>query len=214
MSSASDNRSRKSGGHRRQVLLLSGLVLGMFAFGFAMVPLYRLLCQVTGINSTTVTAGAKVPQGGRIDYTRQVTVEFDATVHDGLEWEFRPLKQRVKVHPGEPFEVSYLARNLTGRPVTAQAVPGITPWQATEFFNKVECFCFSRQTLEPDEEREMPVRFVVSPDLPDKYRTITLSYAFMEPAAERKRRVADTVHRSASETESQRLAASTGEHGR
>ncbi len=173
--------------HHRHVLLFGVLVVGMFGFGFAMVPLYQLVCQVAGINSTTV--GARTFDGDAaievVDSNRLVTVEFDATTHAALNWQFRPLVRRIDVHPGETTEILYKARNNSNRTIVAQAVPGITPWQATEHFIKAECFCFTEQKLEPGEEKEMPVRFRVDPSLPGRYHTITLSYTFMEPAAKR-----------------------------
>ena len=157
------------------------IVLGMFGFGFAMVPLYDLLCSVTGLNgSTTGRVQDESVLAGRVDYDRVITVEFDATNNADLPWEFRPTIKKVDVHPGEIKEVSYYVKNNADHAIVAQAIPGITPWQATSHFNKTECFCFAQQKLEPGEGKEMALRFVIDPALPKEYKTITLSYTFMD----------------------------------
>ena len=157
------------------------LVIGMFGFGFAMVPLYDMLCAVTGLNgSTTGRIQEEQLLTQRVDFSRTITVEFDATNNADLPWEFHPMVKRVEVHPGEIMEVSYYARNNSDKAIIAQAIPGITPWQATEHFNKTECFCFARQKLDPGESKEMPLRFVIDPALPEGFNTITLSYTFMD----------------------------------
>lgn len=170
---------------RRHVMMMALTVVGMFGFGFAMVPFYQLICSVTGLNSTSASSGRTAiadVSSFMIDRSRNVTVEFDATVTGGLQWEFRPLVKQIKVHPGEMQEVSFYARNLSDRTVVAQAVPGITPWQATKHFNKTVCFCFVQQTLEPGEARVMPLRFVLDPALPGEFHTVTLSYSLMDTA--------------------------------
>ena len=162
------------------VRLLFVLVIGMFGFGFAMVPLYDLLCSVTGLNGNTGRIQDESLLTGRIDINRTITVEFDATNNADLPWEFRPMVKKVNVHPGEIKEVSYYAKNNSNKTIIAQAIPGVTPWQATSHFNKTECFCFAQQKLEPGESKEMPLRFVIDTDLPEKINTITLSYTFMD----------------------------------
>jgi cytochrome c oxidase assembly protein subunit 11 len=152
----------------------------MFGFGFAMVPLYDLLCSVTGLNGSTTGRGNEAELTKRVDLNREITVEFDATNNADLPWEFHPLIKKLKVHPGEINEVSYYAKNLSDKAIIGQAIPGITPWQATSHFNKSECFCFIQQKLEAGESREMTLRFVIDPDLPAQYKTITLSYTFMD----------------------------------
>lgn len=159
-------------------------VIGMFGFGFAMVPLYSLICDVTGINfAGSSTSGGRtaledVIHGG-VDESRLITVEFDITMNAGLPWDVKPEVKRMQVHPGKAYEVMFTAENKTDDVVVTQAVPGVTPWQATEHFNKVECFCFSQQTLKPREVKAMPLRFVINRKLPEKYSTVTLSYTFM-----------------------------------
>jgi len=176
MPDAERQRAKKS---RRTIWLLSGVVVAMFGFGFALVPLYQVFCQVTGYNGSTQGRQAEAAYQGAIDENRLVTVQFDATINTGLPWDFAPLTRQLQVHPGQVYEVNYMARNNAPQSIVAQAVPGITPWQATQHFIKMECFCFSNQTLEAGEYKEMPLRFVVSPQLPDEINTLTLSYTFM-----------------------------------
>jgi cytochrome c oxidase assembly protein subunit 11 len=151
----------------------------MFGFGFAMVPLYGLLCQVTGIQSVEQRAGIGVGATGgevTVDQDRWVTVKLDATVHPDLPWSLGPMERTVRVRPGEARLVNFVAENRAGREITGQAIPSIAPFQATGFFSKMECFCFTRQTLAGNERREMPLQFSVSPDLPAGIDSLTLSY--------------------------------------
>lgn len=168
--------------NRRTLLLLAGITLGMFGFGFAMVPLYGLLCQITGVpsvgqRSVLNDTGAVDAPGEIAD--RWVTVKFAGTVHPDLPWTFKPMQRKVRLHPGEMQVVNFLVENRSSKAITGQALPSIAPWQATTFFSKMECFCFSRQTLAGGETREMPLRFLVSPDLPKDIGSLTLSYNFM-----------------------------------
>ena len=168
--------------NRRTTWLLSLLVLGMFGFGFAMVPLYNLLCQVTGVQSVALrTAGSPDRTvATALDRSRSVTVKFDATVNPSLPWKFTAQTRSMQVHPGGLYEVKFLARNRSSDRVTGQAIPSVVPWQATPFFSKLECFCFNKQMLAGGEETEMPLRFMVSTDLPREINSITLSYSFMK----------------------------------
>lgn len=174
--------------HGRLVGKLLLVVAAASAFGFALVPLYDVLCKVTGFNGKTVggfgarglNAGAEPPS--RIDRSRIVTVEFTGTVMPGLAWEMRPLQNSLDLHPGEPQQVRFLVRNTSDRPLTGQAVPSVSPGQAAQHFDKIDCFCFAQQTLAPGEARELPLVFIVKPELDDKVRTITLSYAFFNVA--------------------------------
>jgi cytochrome c oxidase assembly protein subunit 11 len=161
----------------------------MFGFGFAMVPLYGLLCQVTGIQSVEQRAAVGVPAGkastGAVQ-DRWVTVKFDTTVHPDLPWRLEPEQRTLRVRPGESYLVQFVAENRSGRQITGQAIPSIAPWQATGFFSKMECFCFNQQTLAGNERTEMPLRFSVSPDLPADINSLTLSYSVLrisEPEA-------------------------------
>jgi cytochrome c oxidase assembly protein subunit 11 len=162
--------------NRRTVLKLTAVAFGMFAFGYALVPLYDVLCQATGLNGKTGRAEATV--GGKVDEDRWVTVEFTGNTMSGLPWEFGPEQKTLRVHPGEIAEIYYQARNTAAEAITGQAVPSVSPGNAATHFKKIECFCFSQQKLNAGEQKRMPVRFVVSTDLPKEVNTVTLSYAF------------------------------------
>lgn len=170
--------------HDRLIGRLVLAVCASAAFGFALVPLYDTLCRVAGLNGKTFSRGGLVADGGapldRVDRTRLVTVEFTGTVMPGLPWEMRPLKNSVELHPGEMQQIAFLVRNTADHAVVGQAVPSVTPGQAAQYFHKIECFCFNQQTLGPGEAREMPLMFIVKPELDGDVRTITLSYAFFQ----------------------------------
>lgn len=180
--------------HHRLVRKLLLLVAGAFAFAFALVPLYNVLCEVTGFNGKTsagftsggLKAGLAPAPAKRVATDRLIRVEFTGTVMPGLPWEMRPLKVSMDVHPGELQQVGYLVRNLSDRPITGQAVPSVTPGQAAQHFEKVECFCFERQTLAPGEAQEMPLAFIVSPEVDRDISHITLSYAFFSIEGQRR----------------------------
>lgn len=164
---------------RRTAVILAGVIALSFAFGFALVPLYDVFCALTGLNGKT--AGRAVPAAavaGAGDPTRVITVEFTETAMPGLPWTITPQTARLDVHPGELYQVSYRVRNLSDKPVVAQAVPSVSPGVAASSFTKLECFCFSRQALEPGETRELPLAFIVKSDVDRDVRTITLAYAF------------------------------------
>lgn len=165
--------------NRRLVRRLLMGVAAMFAFGFAMAPLYDVLCQVTGLNGKTGGRVA-VAQPVAVDATRTVTVEFVASLNAGAPWEFAPQVTRLQVQPGQFYQTHFLARNLTGQPLTGQAVPSVAPGPAARHFQKIECFCFTRQLFQPGEGREMPVTFRIDPELPPEVRTVTLSYTFFK----------------------------------
>lgn len=150
----------------------------MFAFGYALVPLYEVFCELTGINGKTGRIDAQAMPAIAIDKTRWVTVEFTSSVSQGMPWEFRPAVTRMRVHPGEMATTTYFARNTTGDAIVGQAVPSVTPSAAAAHFKKVECFCFTQQTLQAHEAKSMPVRFMVQPDLPRDVKTVTLAYTF------------------------------------
>ncbi len=174
------NKSPQYAKRKKTSLLLGGLGVGMFAFGFALVPLYDLICSVAGINGIATASTRAEIEVTEINRDRLVTVEFDSTLNEGLPWKIeRPAIAKMKVHPGEVHNISYRATNLSDETIVVQAIPGITPWQATEFFNKTQCFCFETQRLGPGESRDMNLQFVVDPQLPERFGTITLSYTFM-----------------------------------
>ena len=165
--------------NRRIAVNLAGLTLAMFGFGYALVPLYDVFCEITGLNGKTgrveASALAETP-----DLSREVTVEFITSVNGTFALEFVPVVSRMTVHPGGLYEASFVARSLSASAMVGQAVPSVAPGAAAAHFNKTECFCFSRQPFEAGEEKRMPVRFVVDRDLPHHVRTITLSYTFFD----------------------------------
>ena len=166
--------------NQRLALKLAGVAVGMFGFGYALVPLYEVVCEYTGLGGRTgiITVGEVAAQG--VDQGRQVVVEFDTNINGALPWSFAAMQRQVTVHPGAITEVYFVAENTAKRTVVGQAVPSVAPAKAAPYFNKTECFCFTQQTLAPGERREMPVRFVIGPDLPPGVNTVTLSYTFFE----------------------------------
>ena len=177
--------SLRANAHMLKKLLV--VAAGMFAFGYALVPLYQTICEVTGINILalgerempgTGSARAKLPRNSQVDETRTITVEFDANARG--PWEFKPAQRSIQVHPGEVVTVMYEFQNVQNRTMAAQAIPSYAPRQAAQHFNKLECFCFNQYTLAPGEKKEWPVVFVVDPKLSKDVNTITLSYTFFE----------------------------------
>jgi cytochrome c oxidase assembly protein subunit 11 len=160
------------------------IAVGMFAFGYALVPIYRAICEVTGIN--ILALGEKQapgksrvdPVNTQVDTSRTITVEFDTNVRG--PWHFKPAVRSMEVHPGQLATVMYEFQNVQNRTMAAQAIPSYAPRQAANHFNKLECFCFNQYTLAPGERREWPVVFVIDPKLPKDVKTITLSYTFFE----------------------------------
>ena len=153
------------------------VAVAMFGFGFALVPFYQKICEVTGVNNVIK---ADEVANTQIDAARFVTIEFDSNLRSNLPWTFRPLQTSVRIHPGELTTVMYEIRNTSDRAVTGQAIPSYGPQLAARYFKKLECFCFTQQTLQPGEARQMPVVFVIEKGLPDDVNTITLSYTFFE----------------------------------
>jgi cytochrome c oxidase assembly protein subunit 11 len=149
----------------------------MFGFGFALVPFYKQICEATGINNLIKPDTVVNTQ---VDATRFVTIEFDSNLRSNLPWTFRPLQSSVRINPGEMVTVMYEIRNNSSRPVTGQAIPSYGPQAAGRYFKKLECFCFTQQTLQPGETRQMPVQFVIERSVPEDMNTITLSYSFFE----------------------------------
>jgi cytochrome c oxidase assembly protein subunit 11 len=162
------------------VAKLAVTVVGMFGFGFAMVPLYNVFCEITGLNGKT---------GGQVEYTattadidkeRTVTVQFTAMNNADMSWEFHPMQNQIDVHPGELNEVKFFAHNPTATLVIGQAVPSVSPSVGADFLHKTECFCFTQQVLEAGESIEMPVRFFVDKALPTGVHKLTLSYTLFD----------------------------------
>jgi len=164
--------------NRRLALKLGGVTLAMFAFGYALSPMYDVMCRALGINGKTGRTDVQTVAAEPVDMSRTVTVEFTGLATSGLPWEFKPLTKKLELHPGETREVKYLVRNLAKEEITGQAIPSVTPGESAPHFKKIECFCFTRQTMKPGETREMPVRFVVDAGLDRDVQTITLSYSF------------------------------------
>jgi cytochrome c oxidase assembly protein subunit 11 len=161
------------------VLKLALVVGGMFCFGFVLVPLYDVLCKVTGLNGKT-NGTAYQAVDVKVDTTRQIKVQFVATNNAGMTWKFGPNDAMLTVHPGEPTSTSFFAANPEQQLMVAQAIPSIAPSRAAEFFHKTECFCFRQQTLEGGQKIDMPMRFIVDQALPPDVHTITLTYTLFD----------------------------------
>ena len=168
----------------RMVGKLGVIALGMFAFGYALVPLYKAICEMTGINVLALSerevpgAKLKLPANTQVDTSRLITVEFDVNTRG--PWDFKPERRFMEVHPGQLTTVMYEFQNIQNRTMAAQAIPSYAPRQAAQHFNKLECFCFTQYTLAPGEKKAWPVAFVIDPRLPKDVTTITLSYTFFE----------------------------------
>ncbi len=156
----------------------------MFGFGFLLVPLYDVFCDVTGLNGKTGEISVEEVVVAEIDKTRTITVQFDTNVRQ-LPWDFKPVERKVKVHPGELGEARFFVHNKSSRAIIGRAVPSVAPTQASLFFNKTECFCFDEQRLEAGESREMVVKFVVGTGLPERFGSLVLSYTFFEAPAKK-----------------------------
>lgn len=167
----------KTTSNRRLVARLAVTVVAMFGFGYALVPLYDILCEVTGLTGKTGVVEAS-DLDGVVDTSRLVTVQFVANVNSTLPWEVRPVEKTLRVHPGKVYETRFFAKNLTDETLVGQATPSVSPGTASRYFNKTECFCFTRQSFAPGEGRDMPVRFVIDRGLSDGVSTVTLAYTF------------------------------------
>ena len=181
----------------RMVGKLAVVAVGMFAFGYALVPMYKAICEFTGINILALGdkevpgATSRAPANTQIDRTRTVTIEFDANARG--PWDFKPAQRSVQVHPGELTTVMYEFQNIQNRRMAAQAIPSYAPRNAMPHFNKLECFCFTQYTLEPGEKKAWPVAFVIDPKLAKDVTTITLSYTFFEVGGKTPAAPASTV---------------------
>ena len=169
-------REEISRNNRALVIKLAVIVVAMFGFRFALVPFYEKICEVTGLRNIDA---ADTVTNTQVDMTRSVHVEFDTNLRN-LPWKFRALAEAADVHPGAVTQAMFEVVNLTDHPITGQAIPSYGPRQAAQYFRKLDCFCFSKQTLAAGEKRDMPVVFVVDPKLPKDLSTITLSYTFFE----------------------------------
>ena len=160
--------------NRALLTKLGVIVVAMFGFGYALVPFYEKICEVTGLRD--IDKADKVVNT-QVDLTRNVRIEFDTNLHD-MPWKFRAIDATTDIHPGEVTQVMFEVVNTADHPVTGQAIPSYGPRNAAQYFRKLDCFCFARQTLAAGETRRMPVVFVVDPQLPADLSTITLSYTF------------------------------------
>ncbi|MDX1668676.1 MAG: cytochrome c oxidase assembly protein [Limnobacter sp.] len=180
------DKQKSSGGslHKHMVVRLLVIVLAMFAFGYALVPIYEAVCEITGINVLTkqdkVKRAEDLLKNSQVDQSRTIKVVFDA--NDRGDWRFKPEFNSIDLHPGELATVRYEILNTMAKSAVGQAIPSYLPMKAAQHFNKMECFCFDQQAFNPGEKREFPVVFVLDPDLPDDVHTVTLSYTFFEVA--------------------------------
>ncbi len=162
-----------------RILLL--VALGMFGFGYALVPLYDVLCEWKWLERDRPDAIKKAPEiGYTVDLNREVTVEFMTTLNESTPMVFRTEKKQLKVHPGEYYTVNFYAENKTDKAMVARAIASFSPAVISRYFEKIECFCFSEQTFKAKEAKTMPMRFVINPEIPEEYKTITLSYTFFD----------------------------------
>ena len=168
---------------RNHAVLLLSLAVGMFGFAYALVPLYAVFCEVTGLNGKTSARAADPVALSQVS-DREVTVQFLAHVGNGMPWEFRPTERQLRVRLGEINTTEYYARNRAAQVVVGQAVPSVTPGLAAKYLHKIECFCFTQQRLEAGEDRHMPLRFYISDDLPEEIHTLSLSYTLFKVAAD------------------------------
>lgn len=164
---------------KRTTLKLLSVVVGMFAFGFALVPLYDVICEVTGLNGKT--NGLYVAkQNERVVEDRIVKIQFLTSNNVDMPWEFRPENRSLEVHPGKLNATTFFVRNPSNRTITAQAIPSVTPFRAAKYLHKTECFCFGQQELASGESLDMPLRFIIDADLPKDISTLTLSYTLYD----------------------------------
>jgi len=166
--------------HRSLVAQLLLMAVGMFGFGFLLVPLYDVFCEITGFGGRTNEVAVVVEEAP--DLTREIRIEFVTNVNSYAQFEFAADADSMIVHPGKMYFATFTAKNLAGEDKVAQAVPSVAPTSAAEYFTKIDCFCFTSQEFMADEERPMPLQFIVDPDLPDYVDTITLQYTFFDTA--------------------------------
>ena len=164
--------------NRRIIVKLVVLIVAMFGFGYALVPLYDTFCVAFGLNGKTGVTDNRTAAAQGVDESRWVTIQLTSHTASGLPWEFKPSQRSIQVHPGQVMDALYIARNTTQSPMVGRATYSVAPATAAVHFKKTECFCFTNQFLDPGESKEMPVRFVVARDLPADIHTITLSYSF------------------------------------
>ncbi len=188
-----ERQARAAAASGRMAAIMVGVGVGAFALSFALVPLYRIACEkVFGIRlERSASEGRGAAEGVQ---ARWVTVEFDGGVNSKLPWAFHPNQATMKVKVGEPYDTTYFAHNNSERTIVGSAVPSVAPARASGYFNKTECFCFTAQTLQAGETRDMPVRFIIDPDLPADVKTVTLSYTFFKNDALTAKQQAQSPH--------------------
>lgn len=176
------NQPKRSTKKLTGYLVLS--VVAMFGFGFALVPLYDVMCEALGINGKTNTVSAVQPQGMQPDYSRTIRVEFMSHIKPDMPWTFSPEVRVLEVHPGEVVQTSYIAKNLSASSLIGQAVPSVSPGMGATYFNKMECFCFNQQPLDGFKSAEMGLIFYIEPNIPESIHTLTLSYTLFNITSE------------------------------
>lgn len=176
--------------HRKIIAIGATAAVVMFAFCFAIVPLYSLICQATGINTSVPNSGLLTPVSAETkeppDLTRTITVQFVAVNHNGMPWEFYPRTKSIQVHPGENKKVFFYAKNTTEKTMSVQAIPSMTPPESISHFHKIQCFCFTQQTLKARESKEMPMIFRIDKEIPKEVRVITLAYTLFDTTPKEK----------------------------
>ncbi|WP_341662553.1 cytochrome c oxidase assembly protein [Vibrio sp.] len=166
--------------NNKLTLKLLVAVLAMFGFGFALVPLYDVMCDTLGINGKTSSEASLQPQGMVPDTSRVIRVEFMAHLNQGIPWVFEPEEQHLDVHPGQVIQTAFIAKNKSSTAIIGQAVPSVSPGLGASYFNKIECFCFNHQPLDSLATAEMPLIFYIEHDIPDSIHTLTLSYTLYD----------------------------------
>ena len=156
------------------------IAIAMFGFGYLLVPLYDVLCDITGLNGKSATVTEQQVVEFDTDETRTITVEFLTNLNQGMLWDFKPAISSMEVHPGKPYQTNFIVSNKSSKTIIGQAVPSVAPNSAANHFIKTECFCFTNQALEAGESLEMPVVFVINPAIPNRISTVTLSYTFFD----------------------------------
>lgn len=173
------NSSRRQA-NRSLVIKLLGATVAMFGFGFALVPIYDIMCDALGINGKTNSEAVEAPTALTADISRTIKVEFIAHINPNMPWDFKPQVSSMEVHPGEVIQTAYLAQNRASHTIVGQAVPSVSPGLGASYFNKVECFCFNKQPLDGNSQTEMPLIFYIERDIPESIHTLTLSYTLYD----------------------------------
>jgi cytochrome c oxidase assembly protein subunit 11 len=173
------NQQRSHGKNRWMAGAIVLVAIAMFGLGFALAPFYDLFCEITGLNGK-VRAEAVDEVSYAVDSSREITIEFITALNEKMPLDFEVERPKMKIHPGEYYTVRFYGENTTDHELVGRAIPSITPGTATQYLKKTECFCFSEQKFEPHQRREMPVRFVIDPDLPKDITELTLAYTFFD----------------------------------